>query len=260
MKHTALITGASSGIGKELAEIHAEKGGDLILVARSKDKLEQIKQDLESKYNIKVILIIKDLTDVNAPQEIFDEVKGEKIEIDYLINNAGFGGQGYFHERNWQDDKNMIQLNVMALTELTRLFLPDFVKRNSGKILNVSSTASFMPGPLQAVYFATKSYVQFFSNALSEELSNTNVSVTNLMPGATETKFAKVSNMDKTGLFDKTASVRSVAEDGYNAMLDGKMDIISGLTFGQKIMFYLIPFTPKKVLLKQIKNMQEIKK
>jgi short-subunit dehydrogenase len=260
MKHTALITWASSGIWKELAEIHAEKWWDLILVARSKDKLEQIKQDLESKYNIKVILIIKDLTDVNAPQEIFDEVKWEKIEIDYLINNAWFGGQWYFHERNWQDDKNMIQLNVMALTELTRLFLPDFVKRNSWKILNVSSTASFMPWPLQAVYFATKSYVQFFSNALSEELSNTNVSVTNLMPWATETKFAKVSNMDKTGLFDKTASVRSVAEDWYNAMLDWKMDIISWLTFGQKIMFYLIPFTPKKVLLKQIKNMQEIKK
>jgi len=153
----------------------------------------------------------------------------------------------------------MIQLNITTLTELTRYFLDDMVQRNSGKILNVSSTASFMPGPLQAVYFASKSYVQFFSNALSQELSDTNITVTNLMPGATETEFAKVSGMDKTNLFQNTVSAYGVAKDGYDAMMKGKIDIVSGLTFGQKIMMAMIPFMPKKVMLQQIYNMQKVK-
>lgn len=258
MKNTALITGASSGIGKEFAHIHAEKGGDLVIVARSESKLEALKTELESKHQINVTVIAKDLTDPTAPQAIYDDIKQAGIEIDVLINNAGFGGQGYFHEREWQQDANMIQLNVVALSHLCRLFLPDFVARNSGKILNVSSTASYMPGPLQAVYYATKAYVTFFSNAIAEELSDTNITVTNLMPGATETEFAATSGMDKTNLFQKTVTARSVAEDGYNAMLVGKMDIVSGLTFGQKIMMALLPFMPKKALLKQVKQMQEI--
>jgi short-subunit dehydrogenase len=139
------------------------------------------------------------------------------------------------------------------------LFLPDFVKRNKGKILNTSSTASFMPGPLQAVYFATKAYVTFFSNALSEELHNTNITVTNLMPGATETEFGATSGMDKTEMFKKTATARSVAEDGYQGMLKGKIDVVSGLTGSQKMMMAMIPFMPKKMLLKQVRQMQEVK-
>ena len=177
----------------------------------------------------------------------------------YLINNAGFGGHGKFHERPWEKDLAMINLNITALTALTRFFLPEMVERNSGKILNVSSTASFMPGPLQAVYFATKAYVTFFRNALSEELHDTHVTVTNLMPGATETEFAKTSGMDKTDLFDNTASAKSVAKDGYEGMLQGKLDVISGLTTSRKIMMKMIPFTPKKMILKQIRQMQEVK-
>ncbi|WP_299549801.1 SDR family oxidoreductase [Seonamhaeicola sp.] len=258
MKHTALITGASSGIGKELAKIHAERGGDLVLVARRADQLNQLKQALEQQYGVTVEVIVKDLTKPLAPKEIYDEILQKNIQIEYLINNAGFGGRGKFHERAWEQDLAMINLNVVALTALTRLFLPDFVKRNSGRILNTSSTASFMPGPLQAVYYASKSYVTFFSNAIAEELYDTNVTVTNLMPGATESEFAKTSGMDKTGLFDKTASAYSVALDGYNGMLKGKLDVVSGLTGSQKVMMAAIPFMPKKMLLKQVRQMQEV--
>ena len=259
MKQVALITGASSGIGKELAYIHAENRGDLVLVARRMDVLEAIKRDLEEKYDVRVMIISKDLTSPTASKELYDEIQSAGIEIEYLINNAGFGWHGAFHERNWEEDKNMIQLNIMTLTELTRLFLPEMVQRNSGRVLNVGSTASFMPGPLQAVYFATKSYVQFFSNAIAQELSDTNISVTNLMPGATETEFAKVSGMDKTDLFSKTVTAKSVALDGYNGMMQGKLDVVSGLTFGQKIMMAMLPFMPKKMILKQIYNMQKVK-
>lgn len=259
MKTTALITGASSGIGKEFAHIHASKGGNLVIVARRASKLEALKLELENKHKIQVKIIVKDLTQVTAPQEIFNEVKSNNIQIDYLINNAGFGGHGKFHERNWDDDLSMINLNIIALTALTRLFLPEMVSRNSGKILNVSSTASYMPGPLQAVYFATKAYVTFFSNAIAEELSDTNITVTTLLPGATETEFAETSGMDKTDLFKDTFSPKTVASDGYEGMLNGELDVVSGLTFSQRMMMKMIPVTPKKTLLKQIRKMQELK-
>ena len=259
MKQTALITGASSGIGKEFARIHAERGGDLIIIARSKDKLDALKAELENKHNIKVFVIAKDLSQPEAPEEIYNEVKKSGIEIDYLINNAGFGGLGKFHEREWEKDRAMINLNITALTALTRFFLPDFTKRNSGKILNVSSTASFMPGPLQAVYYATKAYVSFFSNAIAEELSDTEITVTALLPGATATGFGSTSGMDKTALFAKTASPKKVAEDGYKGMLKGKLDVVSGLSVSQKIMIAFIPFLPKKMLLKQVHKLQKTK-
>ena len=258
MKNTALITGASSGIGKELALIHAEKGGDLILIARDKKRLEEVKKEIENKYPVNVSIIDKDLSLPCAGKEVYFKVKEMGVEIDYLINNAGFGGIGKFYEREWDRDLAMINLNIVALTELTRMFLPDFVIRNKGKILNVSSTASLFPGPLQAVYFATKAYVTSFSNALAEELSHSNVTVTTLLPGATKTEFGKISGMDKTVMFQKTASARSVAQDGYNAMISGRLNIVSGVTFSQKILFFLTPFLPKRMILKQIRIMQEV--
>lgn len=260
MNKTALITGASSGIGKELAIIHAKNGGDLILIARREAKLIELKKKLELKYNVNVEVLSKDLTQVNAPHEIYEKVKQKGIEIEYLINNAGFGALGKFYELDLNRQMSMINLNITALTVLTHLFLSDFVKRNSGKILNTSSTASFMPGPLQSVYFATKAYVTFFSNALSEELNNTNITVTNLMPGATESEFGVTSGMDKTEMFKKTVTSYSVALDGYNGMLKGKLDVISGLKPMQKVMMAMIPFMPKKLVLKRIREMQEVKK
>lgn len=255
---TALITGASSGIGKELAHIHAERGGDLVVVARSESALHALKAELEQKHGVSVTVIVKDLTKPEAAKELYDEVLAEGITVEYLCNNAGFGGRGKFHERAWELDLAMINLNITALTALTRFFLPEMVARNSGRILNTGSTASFMPGPLQAVYYATKSYVAFFSNALAEELYDTNITVTNLMPGATETKFAKVSGMDKTSLFNKTASARKVAEDGYNGMLKGKLDVVSGLPFVMKLAMFLVPFMPQKMKLTSIRKMQEV--
>jgi len=257
MKKTALITGASTGLGKEFAHIHAERGGDMVVVARSEDKLIQLKKELEAKHAVKVYVVTKDLSSATASQEIYDYVKSEGLSIDFLINNAGFGGLGKFHERELATDLSMINLNIAALTALTRLFLVDFVNRNEGKVLNVSSTASLLPGPLQAVYFATKAYVTSFSNAIAEELSDTKVTVTNLMPGATATDFGKVSGMDKTPMFQKTASARKVAEKGYVGMMKGKLNVISGLTFMQKLMMASVPFTPKKILLKQVKKMQK---
>jgi len=259
MRKTALITGASSGIGQELAYIHAQKGGDLIIVARSEGKLQNLKEELEKQHSVSVKVIVKDLAQSNAAQEVYDEVVNTNLQVDYLVNNAGFGQVGKFHELSWNRQGSMIQLNIMALTQLTHLFLPEFVQRNSGKILNVSSTASLMPGPLQAVYFATKAYVTSLSNALAEELSNTNVTITNLMPGATETDFGSTSGMDKTALFANTANAKKVAEDGYQGMLDGKLDVMAGLTSIQKFMMSVVPITPKKLLLKQVHQLQQTK-
>lgn len=258
MKNVALITGASSGIGKELGKIHAEKGGDLVIVARRKEMLEELKKELEEKHSVSVMTIVKDLGEANAPQEIYNEVKSADIKVDYLINNAGFGLVGTFHELDLDKQVAMMNLNMTALTVLTHLYLNDFIKEGSGKILNVSSTASFQPGPGQAIYFATKAFVQFLSNALSEECRGTGVTITNLMPGATETGFGATSGMDKTALFKKTASAYKVALDGYNGMMKGKMDVLTGVTCPQRLMFNMMPFLPKKLVLKAVKKLQEV--
>ena len=257
MKETALITGASSGIGKEMCILHAQAFKDLVIVARNEKDLNGLKAQLESQYGIKVHVIARDLTEPNAVDEIIEDLRKNKIEIHYLINNAGFGSVGAFAESDWDKSLNMIQLNVIALTNLCRKILPQMIERNSGKILNVSSTASLMPGPLQAVYFASKAYVTSFSNALSEELKKTNITVTNLMPGATETNFAKTAGLQDSALFEDTASAASVALTGYKAMTGGKMDVKAGITLGQSIMLKAIPFTPKKVILNQVRKMQE---
>ncbi|MEM1398465.1 MAG: SDR family oxidoreductase [Pseudomonadota bacterium] len=257
MKDVALITGASSGIGRELARVHAETGGSIIAVATNQKRLDALKQELEAAHGISVMVIVKDLTQPGASREVFEAVKEAEIEIDSLINNAGFGGRGKFHERKWEEDLAMIRLNILALTELTHLFLPGFVARNKGRILNTSSTASLVPGPLQSVYFATKAYVSSFSNALSGELLGTKVTVTNLMPGATESRFAQVAGMDKTGLFAKPATARSVAQDGYDAMMRGDMDVMSGVSFARRLMLRIAPLLPKKMILSQVMDAQK---
>ena len=258
-KKVALITGASAGLGKELARIHAERGGDLVIVARREDKLILLKDELEKEHGINVIILVKDLSDPEASKEVYQEVKQRGIQVDYLINNAGFGEVGKFYELELTQQLNMINLNISALTALTHLFLQDFRERNSGRILNLSSIASLLPGPLQAVYYATKAYVTSFSNAVAEELHDTAITVTNLMPGATATEFASLSGMDKTELFDKPADARKVAEEGYKSMLKGKLDVLSGLTIAQRVMMSMVPLVPKKILLPQVRKMQSIK-
>lgn len=256
-QNTALITGASSGIGKELAKIHASNGGNLVITARNLVMLKELKVELESQYLISVYVISKDLSHPNAAQEIYEEVKMQGIRIDYLINNAGFGGRGYFYEREVEKDLSMIQVNVLTLTHLTRLFLADFVKRNSGKILNVSSTAALIPGPLQAVYYATKAYVTSFSNAVYKEIADTNVTMTALMPGAVDTGFADASDMKNTPLFAHSVRPENVAKEGYDGMIKGKMNVIAGVSFIQRLFLAFTPLVPKKVMLDQIFNMQK---
>lgn len=258
MGKLALITGASSGIGKEMARYHASKKGDLIIVARSENKLNELKLELETNHGVKVIVIAKDLVAPNAARELYKEVTAQGLEIDYLINNAGFGGRGKFYERDWKQDNDMMQLNMRVLTELCRLFLPDFVNRNSGKILNVGSTAGLVPGPLQAVYYATKAYVNSFSYAIAEELHNTKVTVTALLPGATDTGFAETSDMEKTDLFKKPFPAHGVAKDGYDGMIKGELSVLSGLTFSQKIQMKVAPMVPTKIITKQIRKAQEV--
>jgi hypothetical protein len=257
MKNVALITGASSGIGKELAYLHAEQGGDLIIVARSEKGLNQLKAELEKKHQTEVLVLPMDLSLPGAGQQIFDQVQARNIHVDVLINNAGFGALGKFHEHDWASSHQMIQLNVVALAELTRHFLPGMVQRKKGKVLNVSSTAAVVPGPLQAVYYATKAFVTSFSNAIWEELRGTGVTVTNLMPGATDTQFAATADMDKTSLFKNPTHPRTVAQAGYQAMMAGKLDVYAGLSTVRKLQIMALPFTPKKMALKMVRSMQE---
>jgi short-subunit dehydrogenase len=257
MKQVALITGASSGIGREMAAIHAGNGGDLVVIARRKEALAELKEEIEAKFNVKVYVIVKDLSRPDAAQEVYDELAAEQIEVEYLINNAGFGGLGKFHERHWSDDLQMINLNIVALAALTRLFLPDFVARNRGRILNVSSTASLMAGPLQATYYASKAFVKSFSNAIAEELHETDITVTALLPGATATGFGSRSGMEKTILFKQTASAASVAKAGYKGMMRGKLNVLAGVTLPMRIMLGMLKFTPQKIQLALVRMMQE---
>ena len=259
MKKTVLITGASSGIGRELARGAASQGNNLVVVARNIEKLDELKKELENKYDISVTIIGKDLSKPNAGKEIFEETKSKNIKIEYLINNAGFGGHGYFYEREWEKDRDMINVNIMALTELTRFFLPEMVKNNSGKILNIASTAAFFPGPLQAVYYATKSYVLSFSQGIAEEVRDNNITVTVFCPGATETEFAKRGNLEKTSLFKtKLASPDKVAKLAYKAMVKGKLFATSE-PYHSFMGRFVIPFFSRRSVLKISKSYMETK-
>jgi len=165
----ALVTGASSGIGYELAKLFAKDGKNVVIVARSQDKLEELKREIENKYGTSVRVLVKDLSDPNSPQEIYSELEKDKVNVDVLVNNAGFALFGKFYETDWQTEAEMIQVNITSLTHLTKLFLKKMIENRSGKIMNVSSGAGFVPGPLISVYAATKSYVLHFSEALANE-------------------------------------------------------------------------------------------
>ncbi len=257
MKKIALITGASSGIGKELARIHASKNGDLILIARRTEELELLKKELEEKHAIKVWIFVKDLTSKNAAKEVYEFTKSNQLDVDYLFNNAGFGGHGFFVDRPIAKDLEMIELNISALVELSHLFLQDMKKRKAGKILNTASTAGFLPGPLQATYFATKAFVVSFSEALAHELKPHNISVTALCPGPVKTEFEKTAGMTGGNLFEKAASAKSTAEKGYRAMEKGKVICISDPILNFLIQ-YIMPFIPKALIPGMVQKMQTI--
>src|ERR1700693_836076 len=198
---TALVTGGSGGIGLEIAKVLARNGCDLVLVARKRDTLEAAAGQIEGKFDVRVQVFAADLRRPDAPQTIFNFLHNENIPIEALVNNAGFGLGGEFADTKIKRELEMIQVNIVALTHLTKLFLPPMIKRNSGRVLNVASTAAFQPGPLMAVYYATKAYVLSFSEALAEELRNSGVTVTALCPGPTQTAFASSAEVGGSRLF-----------------------------------------------------------
>lgn len=260
MNKTVLITGASSGIGLELAHIHASKGDNLILIARSKKKLDEFKLQMEKQYGVTVYNIGKDLTEVSAPIEIYDELKAKKIHVDYLVNNAGVGDFGHFASSDWDKQMKMINLNIMALTHLTRLLLPDMIKKRYGKILNVASTAAFQPGPTMAVYFATKAYVLSFSEALANEVKRRGVTVTALCPGATNTGFKSASALENSSLFKSKhiATSKNVAEFGYRAMMRGQTVAIHGVF--NYLLTLLMRFVPRNLVTSIARRKLRVKK
>ncbi|WP_082235023.1 SDR family NAD(P)-dependent oxidoreductase [Halobacillus massiliensis] len=229
MKPTALITGASSGIGYELAKLFAKSGYALIIVARSETKLQQLKDELK---DYPVSIIVQDLSKQGATEELYNKVREKGRTVEVLVNNAGFGLNGQFDEILLRDQQAMLQVNIMALTELTHYFLPDMKNsRMNGVprgVINVASTAAFQPGPRMAVYYASKAYVLSFSEALVEEFKGTGVSVTALCPGATETKFFETANAEGTRLTERMMSPKQVANEGFIGFVKGKRIVIPG--------------------------------
>ena len=256
MKNTALITGASSGIGKELARIHAAKGGDLILVARRIELLNSLKEELVEKYKVTVQVIQKDLSVLGSSQAVYDEVTQNGWQVDYLFNNAGFGGKGAFLDRDLEADVEMVRLNVMALLKLTHLFGKDMKARGKGKILQTASTAGFLPGPYQNTYFATKAFVVSHTQGLAHELKGTGVTVTALCPGPVDTEFAQVAGFGGSQMFDGAASAYKTALKGYNSMEKGKVICISDFKFTFLIKG-LLPFMPSSITAAIIAKMQQ---
>jgi len=249
MSNTALITGASGGIGLELARIHAQKGGNLILVARSEAKLNALAEELSAQHGISVTVIVEDLAQPESAQRIFDQTEKLGLQVDTLINNAGFGGHGLFHERSLLAEQQMMQVNMISLTNLTHHYSQGMVARRQGKILNISSMASFMPGPLQAVYYASKAFVTSFTQAIAQEMAEFNVTATALCPGPVATGFVSAGNLEGVDIFKNAKTARSVAQCGYTAMEQGELVAFNeaGLKFALN---WLIPLLPRKILLK----------
>ncbi|MCP3922184.1 MAG: SDR family NAD(P)-dependent oxidoreductase [Desulfobacterales bacterium] len=249
MINTSLITGASGGIGEEMARYHASKGGNIVMVARSIDKLHELKSELESNYNIKVTVIESDLSKADSAMKIFAITESAGIQIDILINNAGFGGHGKFHERDLIKDQAMMQVNMVSLVNLTHLYLQGMVNRNYGKILHVASTAGFLPGPLQAVYYATKGFIVSFSQAIAQELIGSNVTSTVFCPGPVATGFVTAGGLEGVKLWDNATTAKSAAICGYEAMVKGDLLKINEKKLGF-VLNWVVPFLPRKILLK----------
>ena len=253
---TALITGASSGIGLDLASLFAADHWNVVLVARSEAKLREIAAGLARQNGIEARALCADLSDPGAPQSITDRLSEHGVRVDALVNNAGFGLSGPFVATDLDKELEMIQVNVVALTELTKLLLPGMVARRSGRILNLASTAAFQPGPLMAVYYATKAYVLSFSEAIADELRDSGVTVTALCPGPTETGFSSRAGSEQSRLFKgPTMDARRVAEIGYAALMAGKPVVIPGLR--NRILAFSVRLAPRRVVTQIARRMQE---
>ncbi len=256
MAETALITGASSGIGRELALVMAADGVNLILVARREAKLQELAQQLERQYRIRTLVIAKDLAEPQAPEALFAELQATGVEVDILVNNAGFGGLGFFAESDWLHEAEMLQVNIVALTHLTKRFLPTMLARQQGYILNVASTAAFLPGPLMAVYYATKAYVLSFSEALANETKGTGVSVTALCPGPTTSEFQDRADMHQARIIQQMSlmSAAAVAEIGYRALRRRQAIAVAGTT--NQLLTFSLRLLPRPLVRIMVRYLQ----
>ena len=245
---TALITGASGGIGRELATLFAKDHHNLVLVARSAEKLAQVADQLQREFGVSVRTVALNLSASPAPEFLFDQLQREGVVVDVLVNNAGYGKFGEFAEIAVDDSLGQIQLNITALTHLTKLFLRPMVERGSGRIMNVASTAGFQPGPLMAVYYATKAYVISFSEALANELKDKGVTVTCFCPGPTDTSFQARAGMENSRLAKNIAAMdaETVARDGYRGLMKGKTLVISG--FQNWLTAESVRFAPRRMV------------
>jgi uncharacterized protein len=257
MNKTVLITGASSGIGLNFSHKFAGSGHDVILVARSEGKLMNLSREIESKYGVKAHVLTSDLSNPEAPKKLYEEVKAKGINVDILINNAGFGLFGEFEETEMSKELDMIQVNITALTELSKYLGKEMVMRKSGQIVNVASTAAFQPGPLMAVYYATKVYVLSLSEALANEWAPHGVKVSALCPGATKTGFSDAAVLQSSKLFQSgVMSVEDVVEEGFKQMMTNtKTVIVPGMK--NRILTQSIRFMPRKMVTSIVRKVQE---
>jgi hypothetical protein len=255
-KMTALVTGASGGIGLELARLFAADGHDLVLVARSRDKLQKLSEELTAKHGVSARVLASDLSRPEAPREIFDRLSADSLQVDALVNNAGFGTYGFFAETDLKAEMNLLQVNVVALAHLTKLFLPGMLARKRGYVMNVASTAAFQPGPLMANYYASKAYVLSLSEALANECGGTGVVVSALCPGPTETGFGEAAGLGDSKLFDGgVMDARTVAVEGYKGMLAGKSLVIPGTR--NSVLARAVSFAPRRLVTKVVRRLQD---
>jgi len=246
LRETVLITGASAGIGLELARLFAADGSDVVIVARRVDRLNELADELRSRFKSNVIAIPADLTEKEARTRLFDGLRRDGVQVDVLVNNAGFGAHGAIVDLPVERQLEMIELNVAALVHLTCLFLPGMKERGRGGILNVGSTAAFQPGPFMAVYYATKAFVLHFTEALATELRGSPIIVTCLAPGPTHTEFASTAELERTRLFSSgVMDVQTVARAGYRGFRQNKAIVIPGLK--NKALAFAVRLVPRAV-------------
>lgn len=248
-RELALITGASMGIGKELAKLFAADGHDLVLVARSEEKLRALGSELEKAHGITAHVLTADLTNPSAPQDIFSTLAEKRLRLDYLVNNAGFGANGPFAELSLETQMDMLKVNIDAVVALSHLALQGMLARRKGRILNIASTAGFQPGPDMTIYYATKSFVIMFSEGIAEEVKDAGVTVTAHCPGATATNFAGTAGNDTSILFKLSVSpADKVARHAYRSMMKGKVVAIEGLL--NWLTAFSVRFSPRALVRK----------
>lgn len=252
MKSWALITGASTGLGKDFCDLFAKDKINLVICSRGEEKLNQIANSLRQAYQIEVHVLATDLSDQQNVVTLVEFLNSKNIVLDYLVNNAGMGVYGKFSESSWQQEQQMIELNMTTVTHLMKRVIPVMLKNKKGKILNVASTAAFQPGPNMSIYFATKAYVLSLSEALNEELKNTGISITTLCPGPTETEFFKAAKMTSHKFADPRSKLmmtsKEVAEIGYKSLMNSERVVVAGIL--NKITAFSTRFLPRPLLAK----------